>query len=177
MLWINYFSQWTLSSLRAGTESQTSQDPQCLGIIHGGWGPPQLGGHKGNTGVPFHPAGCPCTHNRPHSLEGQGEVILAGLTVAHQVAGLFAQPEQVLGVGSADGPVIPAKDEREEGGHLCWVPRRPGPPIVGVPCREASARRGGAERESPAGHRHSHLVFQRQCWICPLPQGAAGLHA
>jgi hypothetical protein len=35
----------------------------------------------------------PSTHGYPHSLEGEGEVILAGLAVAHQVAGLFAQPE------------------------------------------------------------------------------------
>jgi hypothetical protein len=122
-------------------------------------------------------ASSPLYPRHPYSLEGEREVIFAGLTVAHQVAGLFAQPEQVLGICSADGPVVPAEDERGEGGHLCWVPRRPGPPILGVPCREASARRGGRGRESPAGHRHSHLVFQRQCWICPLPQGAAGFHA
>lgn len=54
--------------------------------------------------------------SRPHSLEGQGEVVLAGLTVAHQIAGLFAQPEQVLGICSADGPVIPAEDKRKKGG-------------------------------------------------------------
>lgn len=80
--------------------------------------------------------------SRPHSLEGQGEVVLAGLTVAHQIAGLFAQPEQVLGICSADGPVIPAEDKRKKGGHLCWVPGCPGPPILSVPCRQVSARKG-----------------------------------
>lgn len=41
-------------------------------------------------------------------LEGQGEVVLAGLTVPHQVARLFAQPEQGLRVSAADGSVVPA---------------------------------------------------------------------
>lgn len=86
----------------------------------------------------------------PYSLEGQGEIILAGLTVAHQVAGLFAQAEQVLGICSTDGPVVPAEDEREEGGHLCWVPRRPGPPILGVPCRQAGGRRGREGERVPS---------------------------
>lgn len=84
--------------------------------------------------------------SRPHSLEGQGEVVLAGLTVAHQIAGLFAQPEQVLGICSADGPVIPAEDKRKKGGHRCWVPGCPGPPILSVPCRQVSARKGREER-------------------------------
>lgn len=47
-------------------------------------------------------------HEALTALEGQGEIILAGLTVAHQVAGLFAQAEQVLGICSTDGPVVPA---------------------------------------------------------------------
>lgn len=93
--------------------------------------------HQANGRAPLPTAG------RPHSLEGEREVVLAGLTVAHQVAGLFAEPEQVLGVCSADGSMVPAEDERG-GGHLCWVPRRrrrPDPPVLGVPCREA--RLGG----------------------------------
>lgn len=151
--------------------------------VHGGWGSSQLGWawkeYWSFLSFPWSPwlilLELPASPH--HSLEGQGEVILAGLTVAHQVAGLFAEPEQVLGICSTDGPMVPAEDKREEGSHLCWVPRCPGPPILGVPCRQASARRGREGRESPTGHRHSHLVFQRQCWVCPLPQGAAGLHA
>lgn len=42
-------------------------------------------------------------------LEGQGEVVLAGLAVPHQVTRLFAQPEQGLGVSAADGSVVPAE--------------------------------------------------------------------
>lgn len=41
-------------------------------------------------------------------LEGKGEVVLAGLAVSHQVARLFAQPEQRLGVCPADGSMVPA---------------------------------------------------------------------
>lgn len=43
-----------------------------------------------------------------HSLQGEGEVVLAGLAVAHQVARLLAEPQQRLGVRPADGPVVPA---------------------------------------------------------------------
>lgn len=50
-----------------------------------------------------------------HSLQGEGEVILAGLAVAHQVAGLLAQPQQRLCVRPADGPVVPAGDGRGNG--------------------------------------------------------------
>ena len=96
--------------------------------------------------------------SRPHSLEGQGEVVLAGLTVAHQIAGLFAQPEQVLGICSADGPVIPAEDKRKKGGHLCWVPGCPGPPILSVPSRQVSAGKGG---EGPQLDTDTHTWFSR----------------
>lgn len=48
----------------------------------------------------------PCS--RTHSLQGEGEVVLAGLAVAHQVARLLAEPQQRLGVRPADGPVVPA---------------------------------------------------------------------
>lgn len=44
----------------------------------------------------------------PHSLQGEGEVVLAGLAVAHQVTGLLAEPQQRLRVRPADGPVVPA---------------------------------------------------------------------
>lgn len=45
----------------------------------------------------------------PDSLQGEGEVVLAGLAVAHQVTGLLAQPQQRLRVRPADGPVVPAE--------------------------------------------------------------------
>lgn len=47
-----------------------------------------------------------------HSLQGEGEVILAGLAVAYQVAGLLAQPQQRLCVRPADGPMVPAEGWR-----------------------------------------------------------------
>lgn len=43
-------------------------------------------------------------------LEGEGVVILAGLAVSDQVASLFAQPEQRLGIRPADGAMVPAAD-------------------------------------------------------------------
>lgn len=86
------------------------------------------------------------THGLPYSLEGEGEVILAALTVAHQVAGLFAQPEKVLRICSADGPVVPAEDKRGEGGisavslavqaHPFWVSP------AGKPVQEGRKREG-----------------------------------
>lgn len=45
-------------------------------------------------------------------LEREGEVILTGLTVSHQVTGLFTQPQQRLGVSPANRSVIPAVNER-----------------------------------------------------------------
>lgn len=102
----------------------------------------------------------PSTHRHAYSLEGEREVILAGLTVAHQVAGLFAQPEQVLGICSADGPMVPAEDERGEGGHLCWVPRRPGPPILGAPAGKPVPG-GEEEGGSPQLDTDTHTWFSR----------------
>lgn len=46
-------------------------------------------------------------------LEGQGVVVLAGLTVSHQVAGLFAQPEQRLCICPANRSVVPAKAQKK----------------------------------------------------------------
>lgn len=98
--------------------------------------------------------------SRPHSLEGQGEVVLAGLTVAHQIAGLFAQPEQVLGICSADGPVIPAEDKRKKGGHLCWVPDYPGPPILECSL-QASQCQEGKGGSGPQLDTDTHTWFSR----------------
>ena len=47
-------------------------------------------------------------------LEGEGVIVLAGLAVPHQVAGLLTQPEQSLSIGPADRSVVPAT-ERDEG--------------------------------------------------------------
>lgn len=53
-------------------------------------------------------------------LKGEGVVVLAGLAVSHQVAGLLTQPEQRLGICSADRSMVPAtvndrtRDEKEE---------------------------------------------------------------
>lgn len=47
-------------------------------------------------------------HEALAALQGEGEVILAGFAVAHQVAGLLAQPQQRLCIRPADGPMVPA---------------------------------------------------------------------
>lgn len=96
----------------------------------------------------------------PDSLEGQGEIVLAGLAVAHQVAGLFARPEHVLGICSTDGPVVPAEDKREEGGisagslavlaHPFWVSPA-GKPVAG----------GEGRGESPQLDTDTHTWFSR----------------
>lgn len=96
--------------------------------------------------LPYRSVG-PSTHGHPYSLEREREVILAGLTVAHQVAGLFAEPEQVLGICSADGPVVPAEEERGEGGASLLGPSlsRPthsGCPLQGSQCQEGRKREG-----------------------------------
>lgn len=49
-------------------------------------------------------------------LEGERVVILAGLAVSHQVAGLLTQPEQGLCVCSADGSMVPATVNNEKRG-------------------------------------------------------------
>lgn len=55
------------------------------------------------------PEGAPALQlTRTHSLQGEGEVVLAGLAVAHQVARLLAEPQQRLCIRPADGPVVPA---------------------------------------------------------------------
>lgn len=48
-----------------------------------------------------------------YSLQGQGVVVLAGLAVPHKVAALLAESQQVLGVPSGDGSVIPSGEKRE----------------------------------------------------------------
>lgn len=52
----------------------------------------------------------------PSLLEGEGVVVLAGLAVSHQVAGLFAQPEQRLCIRPADRSVVPATRRQQENG-------------------------------------------------------------
>lgn len=44
----------------------------------------------------------------PSLLEGEGVVVLAGLAVPHQVAGLLTQPEQRLSIRPTDRSVVPA---------------------------------------------------------------------
>lgn len=51
--------------------------------------------------------------------------MLAGLAVPDKVATLFAEPQKVLSVSSADGSVIPAREKREG-----QNPTRTGPPEV-----------------------------------------------
>lgn len=101
---------------------------------------------------------------RPHSLEGEREVVLAGLTVAHQVAGLFAEPEQVLGVCSADGSMVPAEDEREEGGGASLLGPSPLPPSrptrSGCPLQGSQAGRGATGGRSPVDT-DTHTWFSR----------------
>ena len=63
----------------------------------------------------MHARVCPCVCVCA-LLEGQGEVVLAGLAVPHQVTGLLAEPQEGLGVGAAHGPVVPAERKRD-GAH------------------------------------------------------------
>lgn len=46
-------------------------------------------------------------HKALVALQGQGVVVLAGLAVPHQVATLLAESQQVLGISSGDGSVVP----------------------------------------------------------------------
>lgn len=46
-------------------------------------------------------------HKALVALQGQGVVVLAGLAVPDEVAALLAESQQVLGLSSADGSVIP----------------------------------------------------------------------
>lgn len=46
-------------------------------------------------------------HKALVALQGEGIVVLAGLAVPDKVATLFAEPQKVLGISSADGSVIP----------------------------------------------------------------------
>lgn len=89
-------------------------------------------------------------------LEGQGEVVLAGLAVPHQVARLFAQPQQGLGVSPADGSVVPAAAKT---GINKWV-------MVMVESLNKMGRSGG---------RHSHLALQGHAGVDPLAQGGAAV--
>lgn len=54
---------------------------------------------------------------RLYSLQGQGVVVLAGLAVPDEVAALLAESQQVLGLSSADGSMIPS-GEKGEGQNL-----------------------------------------------------------
>lgn len=47
-------------------------------------------------------------------LKGEGVVILAGLAVSHQVTGLLTEPEQRLGICSADGSMVPAIENNRQ---------------------------------------------------------------
>lgn len=74
--------------------------------------------HKGSPTILGHlccGSATPPSPVRAHSLQGEGEVVLAGLAVAHQVAGLLAQPQQCLRIRPADGPVVPAAGGRGTG--------------------------------------------------------------
>lgn len=46
----------------------------------------------------------------PYSLQGEGVVVFAGLAVPDKVATLLTEPQQVLGVTSADGAMIPSEE-------------------------------------------------------------------
>lgn len=92
----------------------------------------------------------PTPNNCPYSLEREREVILAGLTVAHQVAGLFAQPEQVLRIGSTDGPMVPAGDEGREGSISAGA-LLASPPLIG----------GEGRRQSPQLDANTHTWFSK----------------
>lgn len=48
-----------------------------------------------------------------YSLQGQGVVMLAGLTVPDKVAALLAQSQQVLRIPPGDGSMIPSGEKRE----------------------------------------------------------------
>lgn len=102
---------------------------------------------------------------RLYSLQGQGVVVLAGLAVPDEVAALLAESQQVLGLSSADGSVIPSGEKREgqnprPGPHsrhpeFCFSPRRLGPlrrqlSRPGPPCYKA----GAFVHSCPAIHRH-----------------------
>ena len=86
-----------------------------------------------------------------HSLQGEGEVILAGLAVAHQVAGLLAQPQQRLRVRPADGPVVPAGGGR---GTRCARQR------VDTPGR--TLPRGSSSASIPAPRRGQQPTFRER---------------
>lgn len=46
-----------------------------------------------------------------YSLEGEGVVVFAGLAVPDKVATLLTESQQILGIASADGSVIPSGEE------------------------------------------------------------------
>lgn len=50
---------------------------------------------------------------RLYSLQGQGVVVLAGLAIPDKVATLLAESQQVLGISSGDGSVIPSGEKGE----------------------------------------------------------------
>ena len=49
-----------------------------------------------------------------YSLQGEGVVVPAGLAVPDKVATLLAESQQVLGVSSADGSMIPSVKKRSQ---------------------------------------------------------------
>lgn len=55
-----------------------------------------------------------------YSLEGEGVVVFAGLTIPDKVATLLTESQQILGIASADGSMIPSgertRGESELGG-------------------------------------------------------------
>lgn len=55
-------------------------------------------------------------HEALAALKGEGVVILAGLAVSHQVAGLLTQPEQRLCICSADRSMVPELALQGHGG-------------------------------------------------------------
>lgn len=52
----------------------------------------------------------------PSLLEGEGVVVLAGLAVPHQVAGLLTQPEKRLSICPTDRSMVPAAGRGDSGG-------------------------------------------------------------
>lgn len=75
--------------------------------------------HAGPPAVPGRAGGA------QYSLQGEGVVVLAGLAVPDKVATLLTESQQVLGITSADGAMIPSgertRGESELGGDR--VPR------------------------------------------------------
>lgn len=94
-----------------------------------------------------------------YSLEGEGVVVFAGLAVPDKVATLLTESQQILGIASADGSVIPS-GERQEGSQ-----NRVGqaPPLTS---EEAQCpRRAAADSSLPWGGSTAALSVSATCQI------------